>query len=67
MKKFATVAVICSLAAFHSCTSAGNCAGWSDIRLKSKTADYINKNDPGAEAGILSHNEHGENVGCWKS
>lgn len=46
---------------FHS-----SCDGWRQITVKRATALYINQNDGDAAHAIISHNEFGERLGCWK-
>jgi hypothetical protein len=43
------------------------CDGWSSLRPGRATAQYIARHDRGFAEGVLAHNEHGENLGCWSA
>lgn len=43
------------------------CDGWGPQHPKPATVRYIVKNDKVFAGEVLGHNEHGENIGCWKA
>lgn len=62
--------MICASVSIAGCQTTMNgsaCDGWEPIRMRASTVDEIARNDLTAAAGILAHNEHGEQLGCWKA
>ena len=65
MSRIAAIAFVLVLGG--CATPQGNqCDGWRPIALKQKTAMYIIDHDEQAAESILTHNEFGERIGCWK-
>lgn len=48
-------------------TTSEPCDVLRPLRMKSATADYIIKNDPTFAVGVLSNNELGEKLNCFKA
>lgn len=46
-------------------TSGRACDGWSAIKVKRATAEYLIRNDRAAADAVLSHNEFGKKICGW--
>ncbi len=60
----ACVAVL--IAGCQTSRLASNCAGWQEVRMKTKTRDYLVANDRDVLLATISNNENGADSGCWK-
>jgi hypothetical protein len=62
--------LILPLALAASCTTPQSpsdlCAGWQPIDGQDASLDYLAAHDAGFLAAVVSHDEFGQHMGCWK-